>query len=105
MAVLIACEESQIVTIAFISIGIEAYSCDIIPCNGGHPEWHIQDDVLNHLNDSWEMMLAFPPCTYLTNSGVRHLYEHVTSRNRVGTKVYGKARWIEMENQRNFLIS
>ena len=69
MKILIACEESQTVCKAFREKGHEAYSCDIEPCSGGHPEWHIQDDVLNHLNDGWDMMIAHPPCTYLSNVG------------------------------------
>ena len=69
MKVLIACEESQVVCKAFRERGHEAYSCDLLPCSGGHPEWHIQDDVLVHLNDGWDMVLAFPPCTYLTVTG------------------------------------
>jgi len=66
MRVLVACEESQVVCIAFRNKGHEAYSCDLIPCSGGHPEWHIQDDVLKHLNDDWDMMIGHPPCTYLS---------------------------------------
>jgi len=68
MKVLIACEESQAVCIEFRKLGHEAYSCDTQECSGGHPEWHIQDDVLKHLNDGWDMMIAHPPCTYLTVS-------------------------------------
>lgn len=71
MKVLIACEESQTVCKAFRDKGHEAYSCDILPCSGGHPEWHIQDDVLNHLNEGWDLMIAHPPCTYLTVAGNR----------------------------------
>src|SRR3989337_1783229 len=71
MKVLVACEESQAVCIAFRERGHEAYSCDIVPCSGGHPEWHIQDDVLKHLNNGWDMMIAFPPCTHLAVSGAR----------------------------------
>lgn len=74
MKVLIACEESQRVCIAFRELGHEAYSCDIEPCSGGHPEWHIQDDVLNHLNKEWDLIIAHPPCTYLSNAGARFLY-------------------------------
>lgn len=70
MRILIACEESQRVCLAFRKKGHEAYSCDIEECSGGHPEWHIRDDVLNHL-DGWDMILGFPPCTYLTNTGNR----------------------------------
>ena len=75
MRILIACEESQTVCKAFRAKGHEAYSCDVIPCSGGHPEWHIQDDVLKHLDDGWDMMIAHQPCDYLANSGVRWLYE------------------------------
>lgn len=66
MKVLVACEESQRVCIAFRAKGHEAYSCDIEPCSGGHPEWHIQDDVLKHLDEGWDLIIAHPPCTYLT---------------------------------------
>jgi len=66
MRVLVACEESQRVCIAFRERGHEAYSCDIQDCSGGHPEWHIQDDVLKHLDDGWDLMIAHPPCTYLS---------------------------------------
>lgn len=73
--VLIACEESQAVCIEFRKIGIEAYSCDIIESSGGHPEWHIQDDVLKLLNDNWDLVIAFPPCTDLAVSGARWFEE------------------------------
>ena len=66
MRVLVACEESQRVCIAFRNKGHEAYSCDILECSGGHPEWHIKDDVLKHLNEDWDLIIAHPPCTYLT---------------------------------------
>lgn len=69
MKVLVACEESQAVTIELRKLGIEAYSCDILPCSGGHPEWHIQGDVIQQLNKDWDMMIAFPPCTHLAVSG------------------------------------
>lgn len=72
MRVLVGCEESQIVCKAFRERGHEAYSCDIVPCSGDHPEWHIQDDVLNHLDDGWDIGIFFPPCTYLTNAANRH---------------------------------
>jgi hypothetical protein len=71
MRVLIACEESQEVCKAFRELGHEAFSCDVLPCSGGHPEWHIQDDVLNHLDDGWDLMIAHPPCTYLSYAGTR----------------------------------
>jgi hypothetical protein len=93
--VLVACEESQRVCIAFREKGHEAYSCDIIECSGGHPEWHIQSDVIEVLNpttkfdfnntiefetmdgeyhiidDKWDLIIAHPPCTYLTVTGNR----------------------------------
>jgi hypothetical protein len=59
---------------AFREKGHEAYSCDIESCSGGHPEWHIQDDVLKHLNEDWDLIIAHPPCTYLSNAGARFLY-------------------------------
>ena len=73
--ILIACEESQRVCIEFRKLGHEAYSCDIIAPSGGHPEWHIYDDVLKHLNDWWDIMIAFPPCPYLCNAGIRWFNE------------------------------
>lgn len=88
MKVLIACEESQEVCKAFRKLGHEAYSCDILPCSGGHPEWHFECDVLDILNggryptsdgiehdiDKWDLMIAHPPYTYLSNAGARFLY-------------------------------
>lgn len=103
MRILVACEESQAVTIELRKLGHEAYSCDIIDCSGGHPEWHIKADALDLINGDgfpirekrdeplcrfktqdgnwhetpvrWDMLIAFPPCTYLTNAGARHLYK------------------------------
>ena len=90
MKILIACEESQRVCTAFRAKGHEAYSCDIIDCSGGHPEWHIKQDVLpllngfcsfttcdgssHSVNQRWDMIIAFPPCTYLTVAGANRLY-------------------------------
>lgn len=87
MRILVACEESQAVASEFRRLGHEAYSCDIIECSGGHPEWHIMQDVLPLLNGNcefktidsvthridgrWDMIVAFPPCTYLTVTGNR----------------------------------
>lgn len=70
MRVLVACEESQRVCTAFREKGHEAYSCDILEPSGGHPEWHIKDDVLKHLN-GWDLIIAHPPCTFLTVTGNR----------------------------------
>ena len=83
MKILIACEESQRVCMAFRYLGYEAYSCDIEPCSGGYLEWHIQSDVIplldgnckfqtangmEHSVSRWDMIIAFPPCTYITNA-------------------------------------
>lgn len=110
MRILVACEESQAVTKELRRLGHEAYSCDIIECSGGHPEWHICDDVLNILNPrihhvgifgwngmffktcdgnlhgfngKWDMIIAFPPCTYLTNAGTRHFSLKCNSADKV----------------------
>lgn len=90
MRVLVACEESQAVTIELRKLGHEAYSCDIEECSGGHPEWHIQADVLSLLNGNcefqtvdgtkhiilgkWDMIIAFPPCTYFSTAGANWLF-------------------------------
>lgn len=90
MNILVACEESQAVTIELRLRGHNAFSCDILPCSGGHPEWHIQRDVLRLINGhcsfttmdgsrynlfrAWDMIIAFPPCTYLSNAGACRLY-------------------------------
>lgn len=90
MKILVACEESQAVTIELRKLGHEAYSCDIIECSGGHPEWHIKWDALALINGNcsflttdgelheikgkWDMIIAHPPCTRLCNSGQRWLY-------------------------------
>jgi len=67
--ILIACEKSQAVTIEFRKLGFTAFSCDTQDCSGGHPEWHIKGDVLSIIDDDWDMMAVFPPCTYLSNVG------------------------------------
>ena len=72
MRVLVACEESQAVTKELRRLGHEAYSCDIEPCSGGHPEWHLQQDVTQLLKIRWDMVIAFPPCTDLAVSGARY---------------------------------
>jgi hypothetical protein len=74
MKVLVACEESQAVTIELRKLGHEAYSCDILPCSGGHPEWHLQQDVTELLKQDWDLIIAFPPCTYLSVAGAARLY-------------------------------
>ena len=76
--VLVACEYSQVVTKAFREAGASAWSCDIIPCEGGHPEWHFQTDVrrLLHQSWSWDLIIAHPPCTYLARSGAWMLHKN-----------------------------
>lgn len=118
MKILVACEESQAVTIELRKLGHEAYSCDIIECSGGHPEWHIQGDVLPLLNPSyipiwdgntsikgiefktcdgkehflsgkWDMIIAFPPCTHLAVSGARHFEKkRADGRQREGIEFF-----------------
>lgn len=75
MKLLVACEESQVVTVEFRQLGHTAYSCDIDPCSGGHPEWHIQDNVISILNDGWDLIIAFPPCTHIAASGAKYFKE------------------------------
>ena len=91
MKVLVACEESQRVTKEFRRLGHEAYSCDILACSGGFPEWHIMGDVIPLLSGdckfhtcdgsaheilgAWDMVIAFPPCTKTSKAGARHLYK------------------------------
>lgn len=92
LQILVACEESQAVTKELRRLGHKAFSCDIIECSGGHNEWHIMQDVLPLLNGNcefqtvdgvlhkidgkWDMIIAFPPCTYLSNAGARHLWKN-----------------------------
>lgn len=71
MKVLVACEESQAVTKELRALGVEAYSCDILDTSGEHPEWHLKQDVIPLLKEKWDMIIAFPPCTYLTVTGNR----------------------------------
>lgn len=90
MKVLVACEESQRVCTEFRKLGHEAYSADLIECSGGHPEWHIKGDAVRLINGNckfetmdgwkheiigrWDLIIAHPPCTYLSNAGARWLY-------------------------------
>jgi hypothetical protein len=69
--VLIACEESQVVTLEMRRLGIEAYSCDLEESSGDYPEWHIQCDVIDLLKYNWKLIIAFPPCTHIAASGAR----------------------------------
>lgn len=89
MNVLIACEESQVVCLAFRKLGYNAYSCDLQDCSGGHPEWHFKEDIFNvipngggtlqtgkkeFIDGKWDLMVAHPPCTFLAVSGARWYY-------------------------------
>ena len=111
MNVLIACEESQRVCIEFRNRGHNAFSCDIIECSGGHPEWHIHNDVIPILNgncefktqngdkhdiDKWELIIAHPPCTYLSIAGARHLYPK---------GILNKERYLMGVQARNFFMN
>ncbi len=130
MKVLVACEESQTVCKAFREKGHEAYSCDIIECSGGHPEWHVKGDVLEVLNPSlysfgmgedvpewygivfktvdgknhyidgcWDLIIAHPPCTYLSNAGARHLWKnHVLNEERYHQGLAAKQFFMALYN-------
>lgn len=99
MKVLVACEESQAVTTELRRLGHEAYSCDIIPCSGGHPEWHLQVDALELLKMKWDMIIAHPPCTYLTNAGARHLWKgHQLNQERYEKGLEAKAFFMAFLN-------
>ena len=105
MKILVACEESQAVTIELRKLGHEAYSCDIIECSGGHPEWHIRWDALalingncsfmtenhelHHIDSKWDMIIAFPPCTYLTAAGACRMYPE---KGHIDPERYSKAQ-------------
>lgn len=86
MKVLIACEESQAVCKEFRALGHEAYSCDIQECSGGHPEWHLQVDALELLKMKWDLIIAHPPCTYLTVTGNRWFDEEKYGQKAIKRK-------------------
>lgn len=104
MRVLVACEESQRVCIAFREKGHEAFSCDIVEPSGGHPEWHIQGDALRLLNGScsfetsdkqqyfirgkWDLIIAHPPCTYLSNAGACRMYRIIDGKRYIDADRY-----------------
>jgi hypothetical protein len=115
MNVLVACEESQRVTTEFRRLGHNAFSCDIIEQSGRHPEWHIMQDVLPLLNGDcvfettdgveheivgqWDMIIAFPPCTYLTNAGARHLWKgHRLNKERYAKGLEAKKFFMQIYN-------
>jgi len=83
MRILVACEESQTIANAYREMGREAYSCDLIPCSGGHPEYHIINDAIEEAySGNYDLMIAHPPCTYLAVSGNRWLYNKDGSKNK-----------------------
>lgn len=100
MNVLIACEESQRTATAFREMGINAYSADILDCSGGHPEYHIKGDVLKILNGGifytetgdynylpeWDLIIAHPPCTYLTNAATQCHSIKITPLNKINER-------------------
>ncbi len=109
MRVLVACEESQAVCKAFRTKGHEAYSCDLEAPSGGHPEWHLQVDALQMLKLEWDLIIAHPPCTYLTNAGavrmrvngevVKERYERAMQAKDFFLKfLYAKCPKIAVEN-------
>lgn len=99
MKVLVACEESQAVTIELRKLGHEAYSCDILECSGEHPEWHLQQDVTPLLDKDWDMIIGFPPCTYLSNAGARHLYRGgLLNKERYELGLKGKELFMKIYN-------
>ena len=125
MKILVACEESQVVCKAFREKGHEAYSCDIQCCSGGRPEWHIKCDVLKVLNPSkfvdpfelkygirfytednishfiekWDMIIAFPPCTYMSKAGARWMFANgVVNQERLNKALAAKQFFLEIWN-------
>ena len=100
MKILVACEESQAVCKAFRARGHEAYSCDILPCSGGHPEWHIQGDAIKEAySGKYDMMIAHPPCTYLSNAGARFLYpKGILNQDRLKLGMEAKDFFMQLLN-------
>ena len=98
--VIVACEESQAVCSAFRNLGHEAFSCDILPCSGGHPEWHFQEDIFKVLErePKFDLMIAHPPCTFLTVTGNRWFNEE-----KYGEKAIKRKK--DREDAINFFIS
>lgn len=94
LRVLVGCEESQAVTIELRKLGHEAFSCDLLPCSGGHPEWHYQCDIFEVINLGWDMGIFFPPCTHLTVSGAMHFKEKIAD----GRQQQGRDFFMKMIN-------
>lgn len=100
MRVLVACEYSGRVRDAFIANGHDAMSCDLLPTESPGP--HYEGDIRNVMGDGWDLLIAHPPCTYLSNSGVRHLHDHVAFSKGNRAKVSGAERWIAMREAAEF---
>ena len=100
MKVLVACEESQRVTIEFRKLGVEAYSCDIQECSGGYPEWHIKGDAIKEAySGKYDMMIAHPPCTYLSNVAAPHLFpKGILNQDRYEKGLEAKEFFIKLLN-------
>lgn len=115
MKILVACEKSQTITKELRKLGHEAYSCDIAPCSGGHPEWHIRADVTPLINgkysfftddkaahyqfDKWDMIIAFPPCAYLTNAAAWRLWKgHRLNKKRYTKGLEAKEFFMKLYN-------
>jgi len=98
--ILVACEESQAITIAFRELGFTAYSCDIQDCSGGHPEWHIKGDAIQEAySGKYNVMIAHPPCTYLSNAGARFLYpKGILNEERYKKGLDGKDFFMKLYN-------
>lgn len=97
LKVLVACEESQTVCKAFRELGHEAYSCDIQDCSGGHPEWHLKQDVLPLLHQHWDLIIAHPPCTYMSKAGARWMYPTAGNLSEERYKLSQQAKDFFME--------
>jgi len=96
MKILVGCEESQAVTIELRKLGHEAYSCDLLPCSGGHPEWHYQEDIFKVIDlKEWDIGIFFPPCTYLTVSGNKWFKDQAERKS--GTLVGKKRRYARLK--------
>jgi hypothetical protein len=92
MKIIVGCEYSQVVTIAFRKVGHEAYSCDLLPAEGGHPEWHFQESILSVIKrEKFDLGIFHPPCTRLCNSGVLRLYKDGKKGNGID-----RVKWEEM---------
>jgi hypothetical protein len=99
--VLIACEESQTVCKAFRALGVETYSCDLQECSGGHPEWHIKGDAIEEAySGKYDMMIAHPPCTYMSKAGARWMYPTAGNidQERFSRAVEAKGMFLQLLN-------